>query len=611
MRFQIESTFRPAGDQPQAIKKLVSGIEKNMADQVLLGVTGSGKTFTIANVIEKVQKPTLIISPNKTLAAQLYTEFRELFPKNAVHYFVSYYDYYQPEAYVPQSDLYIAKETDINEEIDRMRHAATQSLLTRDDVIIVASVSCIYGLGSPKAYLEGSSTFMVGQRISRQNLLLELDTMNYKRDDVEFDRGSYRVKGDTIEVHPSTGDQIVRIEVFKDTVERITRVEAEYVGAKVRKFRTKDDTVQILSDILIFPAKHYVAEESSTDTILNQIREEMVARVKELKKKDKLVEAQRLEQRTKYDLEMIKNTGYVNGIENYSRHFDGRKAGEPPYVLIDYFPKGFLTVIDESHIAVPQIGGMYAGDRSRKEMLIDYGFRLPSALDNRPLKFAEFKKRVGQTIYTSATPGEYEQEHAKQVVEQIIRPTGLTDPEIEVRDSETQIDDIIKEIEKNTKNHQRTLVLTLTKKMSEELTDYLQEKKMRVQYLHSEINTLERTEILKDLRKKKYDVLVGINLLREGIDLPEVSLVAILDADYQGFLRNKRTLVQIIGRAARHKDGRVIMYAHKKKASEAMQLAITETERRRKKQVAYNKKYGIKPKTIEKPIFADIIQETE
>lgn len=611
MQFQLESEYKPEGDQPQAIKKLTTGLTKKMKDQVLLGVTGSGKTFTIANIIQEIQQPTLIISPNKTLAGQLYSEFRELFPNNAVHYFVSYYDYYQPEAYVPQSDLYIAKETDINEEIDRMRHAATQSLLTRKDVIIVASVSCIYGLGSPKAYLEGSSTFMVGQKISRQNLLLELDTMNYKRDNLDFNRGSYRVKGDTIEIHPSTGDQIIRIEIFKDTIERITRVEAEYVGQKVRKFRTKDDTVQILSDVLVFPAKHYVAEESSTDSVLTAIRAEMTSRVKELTKQNKLVEAQRLEQRTKYDLEMIKNAGYVNGIENYSRHFDGRKAGEPPYVLIDYFPKGFLTVIDESHIAVPQIGGMYAGDQSRKQMLIDYGFRLPSALDNRPLKFAEFKKRVGQTIYTSATPGEYELDHAKQVVEQIIRPTGLIDPEIEIRESETQIEDIIKEIEKNTKNNQRTLVLTLTKKMSEELTDYLKNKKMKVEYIHSNVDTLKRTEILKDLRKKKFDVLVGINLLREGIDLPEVSLVAILDADYQGFLRNKRTLIQIIGRAARHKDGRVIMYAHKKKPSEAMRLAIAETDRRRKIQIAYNKKHGITPRSIEKPIFKDIVQDIE
>lgn len=611
MKFKVNSKFKPSGDQPQAIKELVAGVESGVKEQTLLGVTGSGKTFTVANIIEQTQKPTLIISPNKTLAAQLYSEFRELFPENAVHYFVSYYDYYQPEAYMPQRDLYIAKETDINEEIDRMRHSATQSLLTRDDVIIVASVSCIYGLGSPKSYLGGSNTFMVGQRISRQDLLKALVKMYYSRDDIEFERGTFRVKGDSVEIHPSTGDQIIKIDLLGTTIEKITRVDAEYTGQKVRRFRTIDDTIKILDSILIFPAKHYVAEESSTSSVLKGIRAEMMTRVKELKKRNKLVEAQRLEQRTKYDLEMIKNTGYVNGIENYSRHFDGRKAGEPPYVLIDYFKKDFLTIIDESHIAVPQIGGMFAGDKSRKEMLIDYGFRLPSALDNRPLKFAEFKKKMKQTIYTTATPGPYEFDNSKKIVEQIIRPTGLVDPQIEVRESETQIDDIVKEIKKNTKKDQRTLVLTLTKKMSEELTDYLKEKKIKVAYLHSEVLTLKRTEILQDLRKKKYDVLVGINLLREGIDLPEVSLVAILDADYQGFLRNQRTLVQIIGRAARHKDGRVIMYAHKKKPSEAMRLAIGETDRRRKKQIAYNTKNKIIPTTIKKAFAKEIVNEVE
>lgn len=611
MRFQVVSKLRPQGDQPQAIKKLVAGLKKGYQEQTLLGVTGSGKTFAVAHVIEKIQKPTLIISPNKTLAAQLFTEFRELFPHNAVHYFVSYYDYYQPEAYIPQSDTYIAKETDINEDIDRLRHASTQSLLTRSDTLIVASVSCIYGLGSPELYQEKACKFSRGKHISRQDFLRELIAIYYKRDDVEFTRGSFRVKGDTVEVHPATGDRILRFEFLGNTLEKITKFISEKTGQKVRRFRTLDDTVEEVHNVLIFPAKHYVTEKNRTGAILKQIREELRLRLRELKKNNKLVEAQRLEQRTSYDLEMIETTGYVNGIENYSRHFDGRKRGEPPYVLLNYFPKNFLTVIDESHIAIPQISGMYKGDRSRKQTLTDHGFRLPSALDNRPLTFMEFKKKIKQTIYTSATPRPYEYEHSKKVVEMVIRPTGLVDPVIEVRDSQSEVDDLIQEIEKAVKKHERTLVLTLTKRMAEELSDYLQEKNIKVEYLHASIDTLKRIEILKNLREKVYDVIVGINLLREGLDLPEVALVVILDADYQGFLRTPTTLIQIIGRAARHKKGRIIMYAHKKKPSEAMRIAITETDRRRKKQLAYNRKHKITPKTIEKPIYADIVQEAE
>ena len=611
MKFKLESTMRPEGDQPQAIKKLVGGLSDGMKEQTLMGVTGSGKTFTMANVIQETQKPTLIISPNKTLAAQLYSEFRELFPNNGVHYFVSYYDYYQPEAYIPQSDTFIAKETDINEEIDRLRHLATQSVLTQRDTIIVASVSCIYGLGSPVAYKAQAFSFYSGQAMGRQEFLKKLVSIYFKRDDVEFGRGTFRVKGDTVEVHPATGDHILRFEFHKTLLERITEVRADAVGTKVRKFRTKDDVVEQKKDILLFPAKHYVTDQDSFGPILKNIRAEMVTRVKELKKKKKLVEAQRLEQRTKYDLEMIKNTGYVNGIENYSRHFDGRAQGDPPYVLVDYFPKDFLTIIDESHITVPQIGGMHAGDQSRKRTLVDYGFRLPSALDNRPLKFQEFKKRMNQVVFTTATPGTYEKEHSKQVVEQVIRPTGLLDPKIEIRDSETQINNLIKEIKKTIKKKERILALTLTKKMSEELSDYLQEKNIRVNYLHSDVGTFERTQILHDLRKKIYDVIVGINLLREGIDLPEVGLVAILDADYQGFLRNHRTLIQMIGRASRNKNGLVVMYARNKKSSEAMRLAIQETDRRRKKQMAYNKKHKITPKTITKALPKDFLREME
>ncbi len=611
MKFKLESTMRPEGDQPQAIKKLVGGLSDGMKEQTLMGVTGSGKTFTMANVIQETQKPTLIISPNKTLAAQLYSEFRELFPNNGVHYFVSYYDYYQPEAYIPQSDTFIAKETDINEEIDRLRHLATQSVLNQRDTIIVASVSCIYGLGSPVAYKAQAFSFYSGQAMGRQEFLKKLVSIYFKRDDVEFGRGTFRVKGDTVEVHPATGDHILRFEFHKTLLERITEVRADAVGTKVRKFRTKDDVVEQKKDILLFPAKHYVTDQDSFGPILKNIRAEMVTRVKELKKKKKLVEAQRLEQRTKYDLEMIKNTGYVNGIENYSRHFDGRAQGDPPYVLVDYFPKDFLTIIDESHITVPQIGGMHAGDQSRKRTLVDYGFRLPSALDNRPLKFQEFKKRMNQVVFTTATPGTYEKEHSKQVVEQVIRPTGLLDPKIEIRDSETQINNLIKEIKKTIKKKERILALTLTKKMSEELSDYLQEKNIRVNYLHSDVGTFERTQILHDLRKKIYDVIVGINLLREGIDLPEVGLVAILDADYQGFLRNHRTLIQMIGRASRNKNGLVVMYARNKKSSEAMRLAIQETDRRRKKQMAYNKKHKITPKTITKALPKDFLREME
>ena len=603
MKFQLRSTFQPKGDQPQAIKKLVAGLKKGLNHQTLLGVTGSGKTFSIAKVVEAVQKPTLILSPNKTLAAQLYGEFKNFFPDNAVHYFVSYYDYYQPEAYIPQSDTYIEKEAQINEEIDRLRHASTQSLLTRSDTLIVASVSCIYGLGTPEEYEKMSLKVTAGQKINRQDFIRQLIDLQYKRNDKEFVRGTFQVKGDVIEILAITGSEIIRLEFFGNTIEKISHLFTNQPKIAITENRGDFEN---LASINIFPAKHYVVPFDRQKLSLANIEAELKERLKVLKKENKLLEAQRLEQRTHYDLEMIRETGDCNGIENYSRHFDFRKPGEPPNVLLDFFPKDYLTFIDESHVAVPQVKGMYFGDRSRKETLVEHGFRLPSAKDNRPLQFEEFEKKTNQVIYTSATPSDYEIRKSKAIVEQLVRPTGLVDPPIRVRPAENQIKDLITEIEKRVKKHQRVLITTLTKRMSEELTDYLLEKGVKVQYLHSEIDTLKRVEILRDLRKGEYDCVVGINLLREGLDLPEVSLVAILDADKEGFLRNETTLIQTMGRAARHVDGQVIMYADRE--SRSMKHAIQESARRRKIQLAYNKKHGIKPRSITKEFYEPIVK---
>ncbi len=590
MQFKLVSSFKPTGDQPQAIEGLMAGLKKGLRDQTLLGVTGSGKTFTMANVINQVQRPTLIISHNKTLAAQLAAEFQEFFPQNAVHYFVSYYDYYQPEAYMPRTDTYIEKETDINEEIDRLRHQATSDLITRPDVIIVASVSCIYGLGSPVDYENVSVSLKVGQKISRDKVLHQLSNIAYERNDMNFYRGKYRVKGDTIDIFPSYwSTDAYRVEFFGSQIDRITRFEA-----------LTGETTDQLKEVQIFPASHYVSEPNVINSALKNIKADLKVRLAELKSMDKLVEAQRLEQRTNFDLEMIEQTGYCNGIENYSRYFDGRQAGQPPYTLIDYFPKDFLMFIDESHMTIPQINGMYNGDRARKNMLVEHGFRLPSAYDNRPLKFHEFEKKINQCVFVSATPADYESKKTKQVVEQLIRPTGLLDPTVEVRPTKNQIDDLIAEIQATIKKKQRVLVTTLTKRMAEDLSDYLKEVGIKVQYLHSEIDTFERLEILRDLRLGKYDCVVGINLLREGLDLPEVSLITILDADKEGYLRSETALIQTMGRAARHKDGHIIMYADKKTGS--MKRAISETQRRRKIQEAYNKKHNIIPTSITKEI---------
>ncbi|HSG19096.1 MAG TPA: excinuclease ABC subunit UvrB [Anaerolineae bacterium] len=588
-RFELVSDFQPLGDQPEAITKLVQGLEDGNQYQTLLGATGTGKTFTIAQVVQEVQRPTLVIAHNKTLAAQLYSEFRDFFPNNAVSYFVSYYDYYQPEAYVPRHDLFIEKETEINEEIDRLRLEATTSILSRRDTIIVASVSCIYGIGDPEAYGKVTVKLERGQTYRRDTVLRHLVNIQYERNDLELRRGAFRVRGDTLEIVPAYAEIAYRIEFWGDEVERISEIDPL--------------TGELLSehfDIEIYPAKQFITDEEKLGDAINDIETELSERIGFFKQRNMYLEAQRIEQRTLYDLEMLREIGYCSGIENYSRHMDRRSEGEPPWTLIDYFPRDFLLVIDESHMTVPQIRGMWAGDRSRKQTLVDYGFRLPSALDNRPLDFEEFEARVNQAIFTSATPGPYALDNSQQVVEQVIRPTGILDPVLEVRPVMGQVDDLLGEIRQRTELGQRILVTTLTKRMSEDLSDYLLEMGVKVHYLHSEIDTLERTEILRDLRMGVFDVVVGINLLREGLDLPEVSLVAILDADKEGFLRSGTALIQTIGRAARHVDGKVIMYAEK--VTNSMAWAMNETERRREKQYAYNQDHGIEPRTIVKEV---------
>lgn len=596
--FELHSNYEPSGDQPTAIRELVEGVRQGIKEQTLLGATGTGKTFTISNVIKEVKKPTLIIAHNKTLAGQLYSEFKEFFPNNAVEYFVSYYDYYQPEAYVPQTDTYIEKDASINDEIDKLRHSATSSLFERDDVIIIASVSCIYGLGNPEEYREMVVSIRTGMEIERNQLLRKLVDIQYERNDINFTRGKFRVRGDVVEIFPASRDErCIRIEFFGDEVDRIREIDAltgEVLGER--------------EHIAIFPASHFVTREEKLLKAIENIEEELKERLAKLRAEDKLLEAQRLEQRTNYDLEMMREMGFCSGIENYSRHLTLREAGVTPYTLLDYFPEDFLLVIDESHVTLPQIRGMYNGDQARKNVLVEHGFRLPSALDNRPLKFEEFEKHIHNAIYVSATPGPYELEHTPEPVEQIIRPTGLLDPEIEVRPIEGQIDDLIDEIQQRIERNERVLVTTLTKKMSEDLTDYLKEMGIKVQYLHSEVKTLERIEIIRELRIGTYDVLIGINLLREGLDIPEVSLVTILDADKEGFLRSERSLIQTIGRAARNANGHVIMYADH--ITDSMQKAIDETNRRRTIQIEYNKKHGITPKTIQKEI-RDVIRATQ
>jgi len=587
--FQLVSDMKPTGDQPQAIAKLVEGLRKGYKHQTLLGVTGSGKTYVMANIIAQVQRPTLVLSHNKTLAAQLYSEFREFFPHNAVEYFVSYYDYYQPEAYLPQTDTYIEKDADINEEIDRLRLAATSSLLTRRDVIIVASVSCIYNIGSPEEYGQDVVQLRRGEIKRRERLLRHLTEIFYQRNDTDFHRGCFRARGDTVDIFPAYRETALRVEYWGDTIERITEIDP-----LTGEILYEHDFVQI------FPAKHFITNKERLEAALKSIEAELEERLAVLRQQGKLLEAQRLEQRTRYDMEMMREVGYCSGIENYSRHLSGRAPGQQPWTLLDYFPDDFLMFVDESHITLPQVHGMYNGDRARKEVLVEYGFRLPSALDNRPLRFEEFERHINQVIYTSATPGPYELEHSQQVVEQIIRPTGLVDPEIIVRPTKGQIDDLLGEINRRVQRGERVLVTTLTKRMAEDLADYLMEMGVKVHYLHSEIQTIERVQILRDLRLGVYDVVVGINLLREGLDLPEVSLVAILDADKEGFLRSKNSLIQTIGRAARHVHGQVIMYADN--ITESMQEAIDETNRRRQIQMRYNEEHHIVPTSIIKEI---------
>ncbi len=596
--FVLKSEYRPKGDQPKAIAQLVDGLYRGLKDQVLLGITGSGKTYTMANVIQEVQRPTLVIAPNKTLAAQLCSEFKEFFPDNAVEYFVSYYDYYQPEAYIPHTDTYIEKDSSVNDEIDKLRHSATTALFERRDVIIVASVSCIYGLGSPEDYRDLVLSLRVGQEYDRDWILRKLVDIQYSRNDHDFRRNTFRVRGDVLEIFPASfTERAVRVEMFGDEVERILEIDTltgEFLGQR--------------HHVAVFPASHYVTDAENMRRAIASIEEELEQRLRELRDQGKLLEAQRLEQRTRYDLEMMREVGFCSGIENYSRHLTGRQPGEPPYTLIDYFPADFLLVIDESHVTVPQIGGMYEGDRSRKTTLVEHGFRLPSALDNRPLTFQEFEVRVGQTIYVSATPGSYELKKSQQVVEQIIRPTGLVDPVIEVRPTRGQIDDLLHEIRLRVERNQRVLVTTLTKRMAEDLTDYLREMGVRVRYMHSDINTLERMQIIRGLRLGEFDVLVGINLLREGLDLPEVALVAILDADKEGFLRSERSLIQTTGRAARNVEGMVIMYADT--ITDSMRRAIDETNRRRTMQIEFNRQHGITPQTVQKGV-RDVIEATK
>jgi excinuclease ABC subunit B len=588
-KFELETKYKPTGDQPEAIKRLVKGIENGEKHQVLLGVTGSGKTFTMANVVTKVQKPTLVLAHNKTLAAQLYNEFKNFFPDNAVHYFVSYFDYYQPEAYIPRSDTYIEKDSAINEEIDRLRHAATSALLSRRDVLIVASVSCIYGIGSVEDYGSMAIKIKTGERRLRDKLLRQLTDIQYKRNDIAFSRSTFRVHGDVVDILPAGEESAYRIEFFGDEVERITQINP-----------LTGEIENNLKQTTIFPGSHYVTPNEKLKIAIGKIQKEMVDRLAFFKENNLLLEAQRLEQRTKFDLEMMEQTGFVKGIENYSRYLTNREQGEQPATLLDYFPDDFLMMIDESHMTLPQVRGMYNGDRARKDVLVEHGFRLPSALDNRPLTFFEFEKHINQVIYTSATPADYELKHSPKPIEQVIRPTGLLDPEIEVKPIDGQIDDLIHEIRERVKKHQRVLVTTLTKRMAEDLAEYLADINIKVQYLHSEVDTLERTDILRDLRLGVYDVLVGINLLREGLDLPEVSLVAILDADKEGFLRSGPALIQTIGRAARHEQGKVIMYADNITAS--MKYAISETNRRRKIQDDYNKIHNITPQGISKQV---------